>query len=108
MIRRPPRSTLFPYTTLFRSAPHILSPDQRDVLAEPVPVKLDQPMPMPILLPPHLGKLFRLRRVTLLQPVRKVVVDARVLFLLGNGQRKDLFLIKAIESDLELNTQQVS
>src|SRR3989441_7231356 len=25
MIRRPPRSTLFPYTTLFRSAPH----DQR-------------------------------------------------------------------------------
>src|SRR5260370_7101221 len=22
MIRRPPRSTLFPYTTLFRSAPH--------------------------------------------------------------------------------------
>src|SRR2546429_4123597 len=24
MIRRPPRSTLFPYTTLFRSHPHIL------------------------------------------------------------------------------------
>src|SRR2546430_3245273 len=24
MIRRPPRSTLFPYTTLFRSAKHIL------------------------------------------------------------------------------------
>src|SRR5438874_3945547 len=23
MIRRPPRSTLFPYTTLFRSGPHI-------------------------------------------------------------------------------------
>src|SRR2546422_6553485 len=23
MIRRPPRSTLFPYTTLFRSVPHI-------------------------------------------------------------------------------------
>src|SRR5258708_28335289 len=31
MIRRPPRSTLFPYTTLFRSLPH-----QRDSdLAEP-------------------------------------------------------------------------
>src|SRR5256885_11145456 len=29
MIRRPPRSTLFPYTTLFRS------PDPRDQLAEP-------------------------------------------------------------------------
>src|SRR2546422_4545489 len=25
MIRRPPRSTLFPYTTLFRSSPRILS-----------------------------------------------------------------------------------
>src|SRR2546422_3176686 len=31
MIRRPPRSTLFPYTTLFRSAPGVLSAnvDQR-------------------------------------------------------------------------------
>src|SRR5687768_18052648 len=30
MIRRPPRSTLFPYTTLFRSGPgqtHVLNPD---------------------------------------------------------------------------------
>src|SRR3989449_7841646 len=27
MIRRPPRSTLFPYTTLFRSQPHSLSRD---------------------------------------------------------------------------------
>src|SRR5256885_2843216 len=26
MIRRPPRSTLFPYTTLFRSADHLPSP----------------------------------------------------------------------------------
>src|SRR5947209_9819778 len=26
MIRRPPRSTLFPYTTLFRSAPNFLHP----------------------------------------------------------------------------------
>src|SRR2546430_12621894 len=36
MIRRPPRSTLFPYTTLFRSAhhPHLGGPQaQRDVVA---------------------------------------------------------------------------
>src|SRR2546425_9131433 len=38
MIRRPPRSTLFPYTTLFRSAvgahhDHVLEPDHREVLA---------------------------------------------------------------------------
>src|SRR3712207_7456762 len=32
MIRRPPRSTLFPYTTLFRSAPYrlVLEGGQRD------------------------------------------------------------------------------
>src|SRR2546427_1428299 len=28
MIRRPPRSTLFPYTTLFRSLPHIEGGDR--------------------------------------------------------------------------------
>src|SRR5260221_10914753 len=28
MIRRPPRSTLFPYTTLFRSVPHVKVDDQ--------------------------------------------------------------------------------
>src|SRR3712207_8805117 len=28
MIRRPPRSTLFPYTTLFRSQPHVRAPQQ--------------------------------------------------------------------------------
>src|SRR5256885_12396597 len=32
MIRRPPRSTLFPYTTLFRSAFTAVSPDQLEVL----------------------------------------------------------------------------
>src|SRR3712207_7366606 len=30
MIRRPPRSTLFPYTTLFRSRAHHRRPDGRD------------------------------------------------------------------------------
>src|SRR3712207_6901973 len=29
MIRRPPRSTLFPYTTLFRSAQHLLRTEPR-------------------------------------------------------------------------------
>src|SRR5256885_9730187 len=31
MIRRPPRSTLFPYTTLFRSEIHQASPDSSDI-----------------------------------------------------------------------------
>src|SRR5258707_8466210 len=30
MIRRPPRSTLFPYTTLFRSDPHDLQDERHD------------------------------------------------------------------------------
>src|SRR3712207_9010371 len=34
MIRRPPRSTLFPYTTLFRSDPHV-RPDQQEHVREP-------------------------------------------------------------------------
>src|SRR3712207_7081832 len=31
MIRRPPRSTLFPYTTLFRSASPVRAPSREDV-----------------------------------------------------------------------------
>src|SRR4028118_1928081 len=33
MIRRPPRSTLFPYTTLFRSLRAVVEPAPREVLA---------------------------------------------------------------------------
>src|SRR4051812_49473975 len=33
MMRRPPRSTLFPYTTLFRSAPAVDPPLEQDLLA---------------------------------------------------------------------------
>src|SRR2546430_11461741 len=36
MIRRPPRSTLFPYTTLFRSAP---APDAGEGRAPELPIK---------------------------------------------------------------------
>src|SRR5690349_24246171 len=35
MIRRPPRSTLFPYTTLFRSPPPALPGPDLDALAHP-------------------------------------------------------------------------
>src|SRR3712207_7463916 len=34
MIRRPPRSTLFPYTTLFRSIDDVVEPPLGDVLHE--------------------------------------------------------------------------
>src|SRR3712207_7490174 len=36
MIRRPPRSTLFPYTTLFRSDERCLRTDHDEVGADPV------------------------------------------------------------------------
>src|SRR5687768_7103728 len=35
MIRRPPRSTLFPYTTLFRSRPQLRIPAERRAQATP-------------------------------------------------------------------------
>src|SRR2546430_5272815 len=40
MIRRPPRSTLFPYTTLFRSSPTIFSSDSCSA-SQPVPISVD-------------------------------------------------------------------
>src|SRR2546430_7500892 len=36
MIRRPPRSTLFPYTTLFRSEPHVDDDQAAEGRAQPV------------------------------------------------------------------------
>src|SRR3712207_8717601 len=46
MIRRPPRSTLFPYTTLFRSGDHVerrpVDADDRDVA--PLPGDVDAPL----------------------------------------------------------------
>src|SRR5689334_23445092 len=40
MIRRPPRSTLFPYTTLFRSAVRTAQDDDRDGLRRRVVLEL--------------------------------------------------------------------
>src|SRR5688572_32752766 len=40
MIRRPPRSTLFPYTTLFRSTPDRLRPDNAGRARNPPPQPL--------------------------------------------------------------------
>src|SRR3712207_7333103 len=45
MIRRPPRSTLFPYTTLFRSGRRLL-PERAEHAADHfrLPVEVDQPL----------------------------------------------------------------
>src|SRR2546426_7927423 len=42
MIRRPPRSTLFPYTTLFRSSP-IATPAHAPVMGTPASNKASEP-----------------------------------------------------------------
>src|SRR5687768_17752378 len=47
MIRRPPRSTLFPYTTLFRSAVTVDVPPGTPVSAIPLPGELIQELPTP-------------------------------------------------------------
>src|SRR5260370_7070458 len=47
MIRRPPRSTLFPYTTLFRSHPFCTDPRRRWETAAPWPVRAKE-LPFPI------------------------------------------------------------
>src|SRR3712207_7823127 len=44
MIRRPPRSTLFPYTTLFRSAVHVSVLVPRTVLAAIVALRIAVPL----------------------------------------------------------------
>src|SRR2546427_9331067 len=49
MIRRPPRSTLFPYTTLFRSHQHEKAPDIRSL-------RRDIPKPLSLVLARALAK----------------------------------------------------
>src|SRR3712207_7409811 len=53
MIRRPPRSTLFPYTTLFRSPTHLRFFGEGQLLLSPRPgpVLPPGPPPPPLLLP---------------------------------------------------------
>src|SRR2546430_9281228 len=52
MIRRPPRSTLFPYTTLFRSSDRPIAHVQRALLRLPFRIRsaaLDRPQPVYVL-----------------------------------------------------------
>src|SRR3712207_8750979 len=42
MIRRPPRSTLFPYTTLFRSDPSRFSPNLFEITESQAPADADK------------------------------------------------------------------
>ena len=52
---------------------------------------------MRIFIAPEVGELLGLRRIIFLQGIGKIVVDPRVLLLLGNGQREDFFFVEAIK-----------
>src|SRR3989449_2984141 len=55
MIRRPPRSTLFPYTTLFRSdVEAALGERQADAAPHALARAADEPIPLALLLPEDL------------------------------------------------------
>jgi hypothetical protein len=54
-------------------------------------------MAMPVFFAPHLGKHLCLLRVVLFQPVRKIILEPRILLLLRNGQRENLLLLKTFE-----------
>src|SRR5260221_2234127 len=96
MIRRPPRSTLFPYTTLFRSALHahaVLLGLGLGALEEPQLLLLERDLGLQrVVLGRHLGLLF--------QPVEVVVELAQDVFhareVLGGGREPVLGLAPAL------------
>src|SRR2546427_10247444 len=61
MIRRPPRSTLFPYTTLFRSAATLLLPSPVFPLPAAGPARAEEPSSIPIQ-PYAIGELQQVKR----------------------------------------------
>src|SRR3712207_854970 len=71
MIRRPPRSTLFPYTTLFRSAVQVV------ILAAGMGTRLGRPWPKP-LTPLHDGRTILQRQLDGLRSVLGPAVDVTV------------------------------
>src|SRR2546430_12734452 len=71
MIRRPPRSTLFPYTTLFRSLVHLRQPRRRDTCVERLDVRGRRERDEHISPLQPLGKVARLLHQELLRQDRK-------------------------------------
>src|SRR3712207_8632678 len=83
MIRRPPRSTLFPYTTLFRSLQQ-----GRRTGGQPLPQRLHRgPVPVAGVLGP-LQQAVGLDQAVELGVVQEVVVDAVDLARTGAADRK--------------------
>ncbi len=88
--RQPDRPTLY-------KAFHVLAADEGDMVAELLPVKLDEPMPMAVLLGPHLLQHPCCRRIVTLETLREIVVNARVFLLQRDGQGENLLFAQAFK-----------
>src|SRR2546422_5638796 len=94
MIRRPPRSTLFPYTTLFRSESHLVARDVGLVDAR----QLGEAQPQ--VAQAGRDELLALERCLVLRVLAQIPVRARLLDLLRQYE-VDL-VIQALDLGLEL------
>ena len=67
------------------------------MLAEFRPIQLDQPMPMPILLGPHLLEHLGRGRIIFFHRVGEVGVNPGIFLFQRDGQRKQFLWAKALE-----------
>jgi hypothetical protein len=68
------------------------------MFAKTLPVKVQQPVAMAILLGAHRLELFRLPGIILAQALGKIVVDAGILFFKRNRERQDFAFRQALKS----------
>ena len=59
--------------------------------------KVEQTMPVAILLPAHLAESLRLLRIAIAQCGHIIIVNTGVFLLQGHGQGKDFPLVKALK-----------
>src|SRR2546422_3901158 len=82
MIRRPPRSTLFPYTTLFRSHLHLADPGPTEgveLLERELVAHLAERLALLVLGVGHVGREQRPQDFALLRPALELAGDVDVL-----------------------------
>src|SRR3989454_12345416 len=88
MIRRPPRSTLFPYTTLFRSLGDAGAPERVEPLLRELVPDLCERLPLFVLGVGHVRREQRAQHLAPLRPALELARDVDV--LRGVEQLQDL------------------
>ena len=81
--------SIVPDRWMLDEAAHVVAADQWDVLAELLLIELDQAAAVIAFLAGHLGEDIGRGRVVLTQAFGDVLIDAAVLFLVGDGQSED-------------------